>query len=177
MIYKKKGELDWIFASFIFIIFGLLLMAPIVLKIFISVREPISASLGNLSVGGSEAQAGFDKVMGTGISFWDQVIVAVFFFNILLLVISAIFIDTNPLFIVLFIVLAMLTIIFSPLIISSLDNLYGNPAYTSEVAQLPFMNMIRENFSVFLLGLMVFLGIIIYGKLALFSSGRANSRR
>lgn len=171
----KKGQLDYPIITFIVIIAGLILLAPIMLKIFISFKAPFSAGLGNVTNGGVIAQEGFNKVLDTGINVWDKVLVASFMFSILILFISAILIDTHPLFVILYIVISFFTVIFAPSIIDAMSNIYDSPDFATSVTYLPFMNSIRLHFSTFLIGVIVLTGIIIYGKITLF--GRSNSRR
>ena len=103
---NKKGQLDNPIIAFAVIIIGLLILAPVVLKIMRSVQEPVSASFGNLTgKGGETAQANFNAVIVTGINFWDKVVVAAFIFAVLLLLVSAFLVDAHPFFIVLYIFL------------------------------------------------------------------------
>jgi hypothetical protein len=174
---NKKAQLDYpIIGLFIFMV-ALLIFAPIMLKIFRSVQEPISANLGNLSdQGGGQAQANFNGVMNTAVNFWDKVIVFAFFIAVVLMFISAIFIDTNPFFVVLYIFISMILVIFAPDIIGALDPIYNSSGFIVEVGLLPFTNFLRVHYAEVLIGLIVITGIIIYGKTALFAS-QGGSRR
>lgn len=174
----KKGQLDFPLISFIVLIFGLLLIAPIMLKIFTSIQAPMSNSLGNLTdKGGDIAQANFNHVMNIGITWWDKVIIAAFFLSIILLVISSILIDTHPVWSILYIIIAFMLVIFAPDIIGSLDNIYNSQTFATEVNYLSFMNSLRVHFAEFLVGLIVFTGIIMYGKIAFFRSGNTGGAR
>lgn len=168
---NKKGQLDYPIVTFIIIVFGLLIFAPIFLKVFISVKNPVSAQLGNISAGGQTAQANFNTVIDTAINFWDKVIISAFIIAIILLVISAIFIDASPFFIILYIFIAFMLAIFSPDIIASLDSIYDSPAFATEVSYLSFMDTVRTHYGQFYVGLIVFTGILIFGKIALFGGG------
>jgi hypothetical protein len=174
---NKKGQLDYPIITFFVVMLGLLLLAPIMLKVFISIRDPVSAQLGNISNGGAVAQGNFNKVINTAINFWDKVIIAAFFLALILLVISAIFIDTSPFFIIIYIFISFMLVLFAPNIISSLDTIYGSQQFAVEVGHLSFMDAIRSNFGVFLVGIIVFTGIIIYGKIALFGNQQGGNRR
>lgn len=172
---NKKGQIDFPIVTFAIIIIGLLIFAPISLKIFRSFSSSFSASLGNVSSGGEIAQANFDKVTGTLITFWDKVIIAAFVLAVLLLFVSAFLIDAHPFFIVLYIFLGFMLVLFAPNIITAVDHIYDNAAFAGEVSMLSFMDALRNNFAVFLVGIIVITGIIIYGKLAFF--GRSNNRK
>jgi hypothetical protein len=172
---NKKGQLDSPILAFVIIVIGLIILAPIVLKIFTSVQAPVVASLGN-ATGGAVAQANFNSVMNTAITFWDKVIVFAFFLGIVLLIVSAIFIDTNPLFIILYIMINFMLVLFAPTIVESIGAIYDKPAFATEVAQLTFMDAVRIHFGEFLVGIIVLTGIIIYGKIAFFRNQNTGGR-
>jgi len=170
-----KGQLDFPIVTIIVLIFGLLLIAPIMLKIFHSIQTPISDRLANVS-GGNIAAANFNKVMDTASNFWDKVIIAAFMLSMILMVISAFLIDTNPFFIILYIFVSFMLVLFAPSIIGALDGLYSSADFTTEVAQLTMTDYLRIHFGEFLVGIFVITGIIIYGKIKLFPSSSRGGR-
>lgn len=173
---NKKGQLDYPIVTFVLIVVGLIILAPIMLKIFINVKNPISNQLGNMTnMGGQMAQANFNVVMDTGINFWDKVITAAFIIAILLLFVSAFLIDTHPFFIILYIAMNLMLILFAPAIVDSLSNIYDSSTFATEVAYLTLINYIRLHFGLFLTFVMVITGIIIYAKVAIFGSGGRRS--
>lgn len=169
---NKKAQIDNPIVIFAVIVIALLFIAPIVLKIMISVRDPVSASLGNISNGGEVAQTNFNSVINTGINFWDKVVVAFFIFAVLLLLVSAFLVDASPFWVILYILLNMFLIMFAPNIIQAVDNIYDSPNFAQETAMLSFMDTIRTHYAEFMVGMFVLTGIIIYGKLFLFSGNR-----
>lgn len=172
----KRGQIDNPLIIFAIIVIGLLMVAPIVLKIMREVQSPVAAALGNVSGGAGEvAQANFNKVISTGINFWDKVMIFAFIVSVILLLVSAFLVDAHPFFVILYIMLNMFLILFAPSIVQAVDNIYDSPYFAQETAMLSFMDTIRQNYAVFLVGMMVLTGIIIYGKLALFGGG--NTRR
>lgn len=166
----KRGQLDYPIITFIVIIIMLIIFAPIGLKIIRNFQAALSPQFGNITYG-QPAQAAVNTILTTTISFWDELIVWMFFIAILLLIISSIFIDTHPFWIFLYVLLSFFTIIFAPDIIDSIGTIYDSAEFTQEVASLSFMNFLRNNFGTFLVGIMIFTGIIIFGKIALFRSG------
>lgn len=171
----KKGQLDYPIITFFVLVIGLLILAPVVLKIFNSVQDTISPQLANLS-GGQIAQANFDKVMNTATGFWDKVIVACFFIGIILLTVSAIFIDTSPFFVIIYIFISFVLVLFAPDIVSSLSAIYDSPTFSEESNNLSFMNSLITYFGEILVGIIIFTGIIIYGKISLFKGGNGERR-
>lgn len=170
MFRNKKGQLDYPIITFVVIVFGLILLAPIILKIFISVRDPVANALGNASEA-SGAKENFNTVINTGINLWDKVIAFSFILAVLLLFVSAFLIDSHPFFVILYIFISFMLILFAPDIVGTLDNIYNSTTFSTEVASLSFIDSVRTHFAVILIGVMLMTGIIIYGKVALFSSG------
>jgi len=174
---NKKAQLDNPIIAFAVIIIALLIFAPITLKILRSIQEPVANSFGNMSnQGGDIAKENFNEVLVTGINFWDKIIVAAFIFAVLLLLVSAFLVDAHPFFIVLYILLNFMLILFAPNIISAVDRIYDSSTFAQETAMLSFMDTIRSNYAVFLVGMMIITGIIIYGKLALFNNSGGRRR-
>lgn len=173
---NKKGQLDNPVIVFVVIIFGLLIFAPIMLKIFINVDTSFGNSLGNLSgQQGEIAKANFKAVTTPLITFWDKVIISAFVLAIIMLLVSAFLIDAHPFFIVLYIFINFMLILFIPTLETALSHIYDSAAFAAEVTDLSFLDSLRTNLSVFIVGIMVLAGIIIYGKLAFTTGG--NNRR
>jgi len=176
---NKKAQLDIPIIAFFVVIVGLIILAPVMLRIFHSIQTPLSNQFGNLTgLGGEVAQTNFNKVMDTGAGFWDEVIVFAFFFGILALVISSVMIDTHPLFIFSYIFIAFMLILFSGNIINSLSVLYGTDMLTAaESNQLSIMSSLIDNYGIFMVGIIIFTGIIMYGKVAFFNKGLRGASR
>ena len=164
---NNKGQLDYPIIIFAVLVIGLLMFAPIMLKLFVEINDGVGAGLGNVTGGGATAAANFGSVMDTAINFWDKVIIAAFVIAIILLLVSSFFIDAHPFFIFLYVFVSFMLILFTPNIIDAVDNIYDSAEFASEVALLSFMDTLRNNFAIFLVGMMVITGIIIYGKVAL----------
>lgn len=168
---NRRAQLDYPIITFLIIVVGLLIFAPIMLKILNSVRSPVASSLGNISSGGDVAQTNFNYVLSTGINFWDKVMVAALMVAVVLLFVSAFLIDVHPFWTILYIILSLFTILFAPSILESVNKIYDSSDFALESSQLTFMNWLRTYFVEFLVGVMVITGIIIYGKVSLFASG------
>jgi hypothetical protein len=167
---KRKGQLDHPIIAFFFLVVGLIILAPIVMKMFVSIQTPLSSSLGNLTDGGLQAQANVNHILNVATLFWDKVIIFAFVSGILLLFVSAYFIDVNPIFIIFYIIINFVFILFAPDIIESIGSVYdptSSAYYGADVINnLTFTSWIVNNFGIFIVGLMVITGIIIYTKIA-----------
>jgi hypothetical protein len=168
---NKKGQLDYPIITFFIVVFGLLILAPIMLKIMRTTQTSFSSSLGNMS-GGEQAATNFNAVMNVGTTFWDKIIISAFVISIILLFVSAFLIDAHPLFVILYLFISFMLVLFAPNIIGTLDNLYGSSEFATEVGMLSFMDSLRIHFGEFLVGIIFITGIIIYGKVRFFSGGR-----
>ena len=162
-----KGQIDIPFISFFVLVIGLLIIGPVVLKIFNSVQDTVGPQLGNVTMGGEEGKAAFNKVMDTAVNFWDKVIISAFFLGLILLFISSFLIDTHPFWIFLYIFIAFMFVLFAPSIVDSLGGLWDSSEFIAETSQLTMLNSIRTNFGVFIVGIIIITGIIIYAKVAL----------
>jgi len=165
---NKKAQIYYPIITFIVIVIILILLGPIMLKIFNEVTDPFSAKVGNMS---AVAGRNVDTVRTSFIAFWDWIIIIAFLIQVILLFISAFFIDTSPVFVALYILVCVLMMIFAPDLIQVVDRIYDSPQFLVETTQLPFTDFIRSNFSTIILGIMVLSGVVIYGKLKYFRSG------
>lgn len=159
---NKKGQLEHPIAIFVFLFVGLLIMAPIILKVVNSTLTPISSVLGNLSSQSGESVA---TIRDSFITFWDYVIISAFLINVILLFISAFLIDTHPVFLVLYMLFGFLIFIFAPMLMDTVDQIYDSAQFTSEVTMITMTDFLRTYFGVILLGIYFVSGIIIYAKI------------
>lgn len=169
----SKGQFANPIVMFAVIIILLIIIAPVTLKVINSIKTPMHDIYGNMSNGGGNiAQKNSDFVFNTASNMWDKITVFFFIFALLTLIISAFLIDTNPFFVILYIIVAFMVVLFTPNIVASLDSLYTGTTFGIEGGQLTFMSWIRAYYGEVLVGVIVLSGIIIYGKVFLF--GRNN---
>lgn len=152
--------------TFAIIVIGLILLAPIILKVVRSTITPFSDAMDNLSIGGGEvAKTNTNYVLGVFVNFWDGVMLFGFLFAVIMLFLSAFLIDANPFFMILYILTLFLTIVFAPEILGAVDRIYEANAYAEEVALIPFMDFLRLNFGLIITGIGILTMIIIYAKI------------
>jgi len=171
---RRKGQMDFPIVTLVVISFGLLIIAPFMLKIFNTMDDSMTPALANVS---GQAAENFNVVMNTAVTFWDKVVILFFFLALVMMVISSFLIDTHPFWIILYIFVAFMLMLFAPDIIGSLDQIYDSPTFATELNQLTFMNSLRIHFGEFLLGFIILTGIIMYGKVKFFSGGAGGERR
>jgi hypothetical protein len=180
MMKGKRAQIDFPVIGLIVVGFVLLISAPLILKVFNTVGPGMASAYGNMSNGqGTVAQTNVNYVFTTGAGLIDKMAIALFVIACIIMLISAFFVDAHPIFIILYIFVAFLTILFTPHIISVIDTLYSQAALTTEVGQLTYLSFLKDNFVLLILGFIVITGVIIYGKVFLFNSnggGGATSR-
>jgi hypothetical protein len=165
----SKGMLDNpVFAILIFLA-SIILLAPIFLKVINTIKTPMTSSYGNISV---EAGAALNKVLTTTITFWDKLIIALFVIAIIAMILSSFLIDTSPVFVIVYILMAVFLLLFSPSIVSALESIYANSAFTLEVSQLALTNFLLTHFGEVLVGVYLITGVIIYGKIRFFGANQ-----
>jgi len=173
IIDNKKGQFDFPIVTFAIIVLGLILLAPIILKVVRSTVQPFADTLGNESsgmggVGGDLAEQNTKYILGVFVNFWDGVILFAFLIALIMLFVSAFLIDVNPFFIILYILVFFLTIMFAPEILGSIDKIYEANAYAEEVALIGFIDFLRLNFGLILTAIGVLTMVIMYAKVRYF---------
>jgi len=171
IIKKKKGQMDFPIISFAIVLIGLILLAPIILKITRGTITPFGNALGNMTdIGGDVAQANTVYILGVFVNFWDGILMFAFLLAVILLFVSAFLIDVNPFFMILYIIMLFLTLVFAPSILGAVDRIYDTAEYAEEVALVPFMDFLRLNFGIVLTVIGILTMIIIYAKVRYFPS-------
>lgn len=165
---NKKAQINYPIITFIVIGIMLIIFAPVMLKIFNEILTPFSAKVGNIT---AVAGTNVDAVRVSFVAFWDWIIIIAFLIQVILLFVSAFYIDTSPVFVPLYILVCILMMIFAPDMIQIVDRIYDSPQFLLETTQLPFTDFIRTHFATIILGIMVLSGVVIYGKLKYFRGG------
>jgi len=165
---NKKAQVDFGPAVVIAIIIGLFIFAPIMIRIigittgtfFTQMNETAPSAV-------AEASSAVDKVY----HFFDYLIVIALFINVIVLFISAWFIDTNPVFIILYIMFAFILFLFLPNLLDAVDRVWIKMEDTSSLdtwgdsdLDLTFTDFMRRNMMMFSLGIIALTGILIYAK-------------
>ena len=168
-----KGQLDFPIITFVIIVIGIIILAPIILKIVNSTLTPLENSLAG-TPGGNESGAveGVQKVHGTFVTFWDGVLIFAFLIAVIMLFISAFLIDTHVFFVVLYVMMLFLTIVFAPSILEAVTKIYESGQFAQEVAVIPFMDFLRLNFGLVITAIGILTMIIIYAKIRFFPSNQ-----
>ncbi len=158
----KKGQLDYPIITFAIVVIALLFLGPILLKIGNEILNPFQNTLGNMS---DDAGTSIAKVHGGMTNFWDWIFLSAFVVVMVLMFLSSFLIDVHPVFIIIFILAGLMTFIFMPEVMKTVDKLWESPQFAVEQSQMSLTNFLREYFSVVLLGAYLLCGVIIYAKI------------
>lgn len=159
---NKKAQLIGVLA-FVVILIGVIILAPIVLKIWNAILGGVSNSITPQdAVAGATIDYGQNKLN----QFWDTIVLSFLLVNIVLLLISSYYVDVSPFWVILYVVgLATLFLIF-PALVQTTEPLYNQTGvFANETANLPKTSYIYDNAGVVLLGVVFISGIIMFGKI------------
>ena len=156
---NKKGNADM--AVFIITLVGLLIMAIVVLKIVNSILTPLGTQLNQTSI---QAYENINYVHTTFVTFWDYLILIAMLVQIVLLFIFTFLADTNPVFIILYIIVGIIMLGLSPYAIEPVNQLFGMSEFSTEVLQLPLTNFVVTYFHMIIFSVYLITGIILYAK-------------
>lgn len=167
----KRAQVDFSPAIFIVIVITLLLMAPIIMRIIGTTTGTFFTQMNSTApTAVNEASGAVDKVY----NFFDFLIIIAMFVNLIVLFISAWFIDTNPVFIVIYIMMAFIFILILPSVMDAVDSVWLKIEDSSSMdtwgtsdLNLTFTEWIRENMMMFSVIVIALTGIIIYAKFKL----------
>jgi len=167
---NNKGQ--FAIVSIVAIMVVLLVIAPVLLQIVKTASSGFSDGLQSVS---PIASAQIDAIEDKYTSMWDYVIMFMFLFNVILLLVSSFFIDTHPLFLILYIVVAFILFLFAPYLIDTVDRVWDSPYFIAEntAGDLTMTQFILDNFGGVLLMIYVLSGIIMYGKIKFFGNNYA----
>ena len=167
---NKRGQVSQFpILTAVGIILLLLFLAPFMLKI---VNDPLDKFQDAITNQSTDAGEAVGTVKDTFLNFWDTLIIIAFTITMVLLLISAFLIDVHPIFSLLYILLCFFTMIFAPMVLDVLDQIYEHAQFSGLVGSyLPLTSFVRSNFAVIILSIMVLSGIIMYAKFKFRSGG------
>jgi len=169
-ILKKKNKIGQFggIIAFIGIVIGMIILAPIMLKVIGTILTSTSAAIGNQTVQDAatrNATAALNYGAASFNKLWDIILVCFFFINVILLLISSFMIDVHPAFWVIYLFLAFIFFFISPAYTKSLDAIWGSSSFSSVTGNLPNTSWIYNNFNFLMLGIYFITAIIIFAKI------------
>lgn len=165
---NKQGQITGIIA-FVLIVITLLMLAPILIKIVMTPSQKFVTAISSVDSNNVSSSA-TSKVLNTFTGAIDWIIVAFFFINVLILLITSFLVDIHPAFFVIYLIAVFFLILFAPTFISFADTLYNNPSFTTLpngtdlTSYLPITHWIYGNFGLVIMAIIIISGLIMFGK-------------
>jgi hypothetical protein len=148
--------------TFVVLIIGIIILAPILLKVVNEVQGPLNESFSGISPEASEEGSSvFEKFKGM----FDIMILIIFFLLIVVMLISAFLVDVHPAFLLVYIVFAFFLFIIAPSIMDAVDRIYESNDFAEEQGDLPITDFLRQSFGVIMVAVYVLTGVILFAKL------------
>jgi hypothetical protein len=158
---NKKGQVISITAFFV-ITLSVFVAAFILMSLVNTVLNPVEIQLGNQS---ELAGATVGAVNSSFNTWWDIAIMLFFFFNVLILMISAFLVDIHPAFLIIYIMAAFLLIIFGGNVVGAINDLWSDSgSFSDATAEMPMVVWMLNHFTLVILSIVVISGIIMYAK-------------
>ena len=141
--------------TFVGIFIVLLALAPILLNIVTSIGGGVQDNIENID---ANAGAKMEEPITKFTQMWDYVIVFVFTINLILLLITSFFIDTHPIFVLLYIFFGFLIMVFTPYVRDVADTLWDTPRYITDgtINNLSLTGFLLDNYGIILLNIIIF---------------------
>jgi len=165
---SKKGQVSFAIATFIAFVIGLILVAPIMLRIVGTVTGTFFNTM-NESYPAAVMPA--SDAVDVVYNFFDYLVVIGMVVNLILLFVSSWFIDTHPIFIVMYIMFAFILFLFIPNLMDATDQVWTHmndassmDPWEDNTIHLDFTDFIRRNMSLFSLVIIALTGVVIYAK-------------
>lgn len=139
--------------------------------IFMVVTTTTTTFFGAMNTTAPDAVAQGQSAVDNVYRWMDTIVLIGFTINVIVLLISAYFIDVNPVFIVLYIFFAFLLILITPNALDVADKVWAADQIevladgTLVTDHLPMTDWIRNNFILFLLTIIIMSGLITYAKI------------
>jgi hypothetical protein len=168
IIKQKKAQVEFSPIVLISIVIGLLILGPIMMRIIGTVTGTFFTQMNDSAPEAvAEGSGAVDKVY----NFFDYLIIIVIMINVIMLFVSAWFINTNPVWIIMYIMFAFIFILFVPNLLDAVDAVWermedmeDKDTWGNDSLMLDFTDFIRQNLVMFTLIVIVLTGIITYAK-------------
>jgi predicted membrane channel-forming protein YqfA (hemolysin III family) len=158
---RKKGQLDVV--VFVIMFVAILIAAPIMFKFFHMTIGPVQTAFANMS---PQANTTLTYVTNTYDAFWDFAVLMMFIALVATLLISSFLVDIHPVFLVLYIILAFVIIIITPMLATPANVLDTQLNLTATYgSHLQYTDFLRTNIVMVVLAVIIISGIIAFGKM------------
>lgn len=157
IIKNKKAQFEP--AIFFVAIILMIIVGIIILYVLNMVMGGMSTAMNSTA---PYAVAEGEQIVTLTTNLFDYLIIIGMLVNVILLFISSFFINTHPVFFILYLISAFVLILLAPNVLNAVDQVWAK--FPTESAQLPLTDFIRTHMIGFLLGIMILTAIIMYAK-------------
>lgn len=157
----KSGQLDVVI--FLIMVIVLLIAAPVCMKFFHSVMMPLGNAIAPMS---PQANTTVGYLTTSYDTFWDFAVLMMFIALVATLFLSSFLVNMHPAFLILYIILAFVMVIITPMLASSATSV-ANQLAADTAGHLPYTDYLRSNIVIITLAVLILSGIISYGKMRL----------
>jgi hypothetical protein len=177
---NKKAQIQSII-FFAGLVLMLLIAAPIIMKMTNQVLGKFGTSLASSpSTNLTAATGAVTKVQTVFTTSFDWIIMFLLLFNIVLLLITAFLVDVHPAFLIIYIIALVFLFIFAPMILDAVTNIWDYmdavaPSSPSLQTYMPMVGWVKDHYTIFILGIAILSGIIMYGKFRLSAGSSGGS--
>lgn len=161
---KNKKGFEFSPAFFFTLIVVVFIIAPVILLVM---REVTTNTFSSLNDSSPQAVDVGEFAVNKVRTFFDILIVIGITISLLMLFISAFFIDTNPVWLLVYIIFAFVFVLIMPHLIDVIDRIWNR--FPTDTTALPLTNFLRENLVVFIIAVIFLTGVIMYAKYKSFS--------
>jgi len=161
---KNKKGLEFAPAFYFTLLVVVFIIAPVLLFVMREVTTNTFASLNDTS---PEAVDVGEFAVNKVRTFFDVIIVIGITISLLMLFISAFFIDTNPIWLIVYIIFAFVFVLIIPHLADVVDRIWNK--FPEDTTALPLSNFLRDNLIAFIITVIFLTGIIMYAKYKSFS--------
>lgn len=157
---NKKAQIEFSGAAFVAVLIGLLIIAPILIKVVVSATGGFFTAMNTTSpYAVSQGQGAVTSFL----NFFDYLVIIGILVNILLMFISAYFIDTSPLFVPLYIIFSFILVLFLPNLIDAVDKVWAK--FPDSSTYLQYTEFAKNHSLEISIIVIILTGIIMYAKL------------
>jgi hypothetical protein len=154
----SRGQSDVAMAIIVGIM--LLILAPI----FLNIMGTISDKMGDAS-GDVQANQTAHYIKDQYNNFWDFITIAFFFINIIVLFLTAFFVNMNPIFFIVYIFFAIMLMLLVPGLQDLSNRVYNMSMFAGDITHLPYSNWLQAHLWLIALIVIAVTAIIMYGKI------------
>lgn len=170
---NNRGQILGII-SFVVIVIILIFLAPFLMRIVITPVDKVTTALQGIDTTNKSSDA-TSFIRAKFVGMFDWVIAFFVLFSIIILLITSFLIDVHPAFVIVYVVAGMFLFIFAPAAMTALDTIYNSAQFSvgenNVIQYLPITAWLKDNYIIFLLGVFVLSGLIMFGKYRLTGGG------